>query len=141
MPKISSQTKSFSVPWNRFLAVLVTLIAEQLINVPKILSQDRTQQRTLEPISDTPAPQVVEELAEVFTHFSQDGVQQRFAEQIFEIPAIHSLTEKISEKVVSTLSGQSCEAQNHQDDSAKINHQDVLSRSMTITTNTMIMKQ
>ena len=34
------------------LAVLVTLIVEQLVEVPKTVSQDRTQQRTLEQISD-----------------------------------------------------------------------------------------
>ena len=86
MPKISSQTESCSVPGNRFLAVPATLIVEQLVEVPKTVSQDRIQQRTLQQIPDTPGPQVVEELVEVFTHFSQDAHQQRFAEQIFEVP-------------------------------------------------------
>ena len=60
VPKISCQTESCSAPWNRFLAVLVTLIVEQLVEVPKFVSQDRIQQRTLEQISDTPVPQVEE---------------------------------------------------------------------------------
>ena len=79
----------------------MTLIVEQLVEVPKFVSQDRIQQRTLEQISDIPVPQVLEELVEVFTHFSQDGVQQHLAEQIFKIRAI-SITEKIIEKVVNT---------------------------------------
>ena len=73
-------------------------------------------------ISDIPVPQVVEELVEVVTLSPRTGLARR--EQ-----------------------GQSCEAQNHRDDGAettrhpgKINHQDGLSRSVTITTNTKIMK-
>ena len=74
------------MPWNRFLAVPVALIVEQLVEVSKFVSQDRIQQWTLEQISDIRV--LVEELVEVFTHFSQDWVQHRCAEQIFEIPAI-----------------------------------------------------
>ena len=63
-------------------------LLQQFVEVPKTVSQDRIQQRTLEQISDTPVPQVVEELVEVITVFVQDRVQQRFAEQIFATPAI-----------------------------------------------------
>ena len=62
VPKISSQTESCGVPWNRFLAVPVPRMIEQLVEVPKFVSQERIQQRTLEQIFDTPVPQVVEEL-------------------------------------------------------------------------------
>ena len=61
--RISSQTESCSVPWSRFLAVPAALLVEQLAKVPKFVSKDRIQQRTLEQISDTPFPHVVEELA------------------------------------------------------------------------------
>ena len=88
VPKISSQTESCSVPWNRFLVVRATLVVKQLVEVPKFVFQDRIQQRTLEQISDTPDPQVVEELVKVFTDFSLGGVQHFFVEQIFGIPAI-----------------------------------------------------
>ena len=101
MPNISSHAEFCSVPWSRLLAVQVTFTAEQLVDVPKIVSPDRIQQRTLEQTSDIPVPQVVAKLVEVFTHFSQDGAQQRFSEQIYEIPAT-SLAEKISEQVVNT---------------------------------------
>ena len=52
VPKISSQTESCSVPWNRFLAVPATVVVKQLVGVPKFVFQDRMQQRTLERISD-----------------------------------------------------------------------------------------
>ena len=68
--------------------------AEQLVEVPKTVPQDRIQQRTVEQIVDAPVPQAVEELAEVFRVFSQDRIQQRTLEQI--IPAT-SLAEMIVE--------------------------------------------
>ena len=37
VPKISSQTETCIVPWNRFLAVPVTLVVEQLVEVPKFV--------------------------------------------------------------------------------------------------------
>ena len=52
VPKISSQTESCSVPWNRFLAVPATVVVKKLVEVPKFVSQDRILQRTLEQISD-----------------------------------------------------------------------------------------
>ena len=66
---------------------------EQFVDVPKIVSQDRTEQRTVEQISDIPVPQVVKELLEIFKVFSEDRVQQRFF-----LLAI-SLAEKISGKL------------------------------------------
>ena len=100
VPKISSQTESCSVPWNRFLAVPVPRMIEQFVEVPKTVSQDRIQQRTLEQISDTPVPQVVEEQVfkvfsqnRVFILFTQDVFQHRFVKLIFKTLAM-SPTEK-----------------------------------------------
>ena len=59
VPKISSQTESCSVQWNRFLAVPVPRMIEQFVEVPKFVSQGRIQQRTPKQISDTLVPQVV----------------------------------------------------------------------------------
>ena len=50
VPQISSQTAFCSVPSNMFLAVPVPRMTEQFVDVLKIVSQDRTQQRTLEQI-------------------------------------------------------------------------------------------
>ena len=59
----------------------------QLLEVPKIIPQDRIQQRTVEQIVDVPVPQVVEELAEVFKVYSRDEVHKRFVEQTIETPS------------------------------------------------------
>ena len=91
-PRSQAKTESCRKPRSRFLAVPVTLIVEQLVDVPT---------PCLKTESSTQVQHVVEGLVEVFTHFSQDRVEQPLAELICESPAI-SPTEKISEKVVNT---------------------------------------
>ena len=56
------------------------------MEVPKIISQDRIQERTVKQIVDIPVPQAVEELVEVSKVSFQDRVQQRFGRQIIETP-------------------------------------------------------
>ena len=92
MPKISSQTEFCSVLSNRFLAVPVPHMIEQFVEVPKFVSQDRIQHRTLEQISDTPVPQLVEELVGLHS-FPPGWGSTPFCELIFETLAI-SPTEK-----------------------------------------------
>ena len=85
--------------------------AEQLVEVLKIVLQDRVQQRTVEQIVDAPVLQAVEELAEVSKVFSQDRIQQRIVEQtisaiplaekIVELPVIQ--TEEKTQQGVNTL--------------------------------------
>ena len=70
--------------------------AEQLVEVPKTVLQDRIQQRTVEQIVDVPVPQVLKELAEVSKSFRRDRIQQRSVEQSSETPAT-SLAEMIVE--------------------------------------------
>ena len=72
------------------------VLVPKMVELPKIVSQDRIQQRTVGQIVDVPVPQAVEELAEVFRVFSQDRIQQRAVEQTIDTPAI-SLVEKIVE--------------------------------------------
>ena len=71
---------------------------EQILDVlvPETAKQlmEVPEQRTVEQIVDAPVPQAVEELADVFKVFSQDRIQQRAVEQTIEIPAV-SLDEKI----------------------------------------------
>ena len=67
-------------------------VAEQVLEVPEISSQDREVHGTVEQIVDAPVMQAVEELVEVSKVFSQDRIQQRIVEQT--IPAI-SLAETI----------------------------------------------
>ena len=81
------------------LDVTMPEMVKQLVEVPKIISQDRIQQRTVKQIVGIPVPQVVEEVVEVCKVSSQDRVQQRFGRQIIETPSI-SLAEKIVEMPV-----------------------------------------
>ena len=74
----------------QILDVPVLEKADQLVEVPKTVSQDRIQQRTVEQIVDVPFPQAAEEPAEFLKVFSQDRVQ------LLENPAI-PLAEKIVE--------------------------------------------
>ena len=48
--RLQAKTESCSAHWNRFLAVPATVIVEALVNVPKFVSQDRIQQRTLQSV-------------------------------------------------------------------------------------------
>ena len=65
--------------------------AEQLAEVPKIVSQDRIQQRSVEHTFDILDPQDGEELAESLKVFSQDTVEQRYGGQIIEPLQFYSL--------------------------------------------------
>ena len=60
--------------------VPVPEMAQQLVEAPKTVSQDRIQRRTVERIADIPVPKVAEELVEKV--LSQDRDQQRSAEEI-----------------------------------------------------------
>ena len=73
--------------------------AHRTVEVSKIVSQDRIQQRTAEQITDTPVPQVAEEVIEMFNMFSQDRVQQRMVAQTTETPST-SLDEEIMEHTI-----------------------------------------
>ena len=63
----------------QFLDVPVPRLIEHLVDVPKIVVQDRIQQLTFQQFADIPALQEVE--VPVFKVFTQDRVQQRFVEQ------------------------------------------------------------
>ena len=55
----------------------VPQVVEQIIEVPKISSQDCILQRTVERVLDVPVPQIIEEVVEVPKIVSQDRIQQR----------------------------------------------------------------
>ena len=52
------------------LDVFVPEMVEQLVKLPKTVSQDGIRQRTAERIADIPVPQTLEELVEVLQGFS-----------------------------------------------------------------------
>ena len=94
-PKIQSRDRILQCTVEQILDVPVPGKAEQLVEEPKTIPQDRIQQRTVEHITaDTPVPQDVEELGEFFKAVSQDRVQWLenpavpLAEKIVELPVI-----------------------------------------------------
>ena len=86
------------------LDVFVPEMVEQLVKLPKTVSEDGIQQRTAERIADIPVPQTVEELVEVCRVFPQDRSHQCFVEQTDETPDI-SFAEKIVERPVTQTQG------------------------------------
>ena len=62
--------------------VHVPRAVEQVTDVPKTSSRDRTLQCTTEQILDVLVPEMAKQLVEVPETVSQDGIQQRTVEQI-----------------------------------------------------------
>ena len=59
----------------------VSQVVEQVTEVPKTSSRDRTVQCTVEKILDVPVPEMVKQLVEVPKTVSQDRIQQRTVKQ------------------------------------------------------------
>ena len=66
---LASRDLTFQDSVERVLDVGVPEMVEQLVKLPKTVSEDGIQQRIVERIADIPVPQVVEELAEFFKAF------------------------------------------------------------------------
>ena len=80
----------------QILDALVPQMAEQLLEVPKIVLQDQILQSTVEQILDVPVLEKAEQLVEVPEIVSPDRIQQRTVEQIVDasVPqAVEELTE------------------------------------------------
>ena len=65
----------------------VPQMAEQLLDVPKIISQCRILQQTL----DILVPQVVEEILEVIKVILQERISERIVEQIVDVSGFREL--------------------------------------------------
>merc|ERR1712032_363258 len=61
-------------------------VVEEIVEIAKIISQERVQQRTVEQVVDVPVPQVVEEIVEIAKIIPQERVQQRTVEQVVDVP-------------------------------------------------------
>ena len=68
-------------------------MAEQLLEVPKIVLQDQILQGTVEQIFDVPVLEKAEQLVEVPKTVPQDRIQQRTVEQIFDAPVPQAVEE------------------------------------------------
>ena len=80
--------------------VLAPETVEQLVKLPKTVSENGIQERTVDhTAADIPVLQVAEELVEASKVFPEDRIQQRFAEQTIDTPGI-SLAEKVVEMPV-----------------------------------------
>ena len=76
--------------------VCVSQVVEQVTEVPKTSSRDRSLQCTTEQILDVPVPEMVKQLVEVPKTVLQDRIQQRTVEQIVDVPfpqAVEELAE------------------------------------------------
>ena len=149
-----AKTESCSVPWNQFLAVPVPRVIEQFVEVPKFVSQDRTQQRTLTQISDTPVPQVVEELVEGLRSLLPGWGSTAFGGADFRnLSNVTHLedqcegrdharsTRRMLTPLWETLHTNAQSPEKSMNVRSVKVYDDVLSRNMTITTNNKIMKQ
>ena len=67
----------------------------QVLDVPKISSQDRDLHGTVEQIPDVPVPEMVEQLVKLPKTESDDRTQQRTAECIVNIPVSQSVVELV----------------------------------------------
>ena len=75
----------------------VPQMAEQLLEVPKIISQCRILQQTL----DILVPQVVEEILEVIKVILQERISERIVEQIVDVSGSESLAATLASEVAS----------------------------------------
>ena len=76
-------------------------VATQLVEVPKIVSQDKIPQRTAEQVMDIPVPQVVEEIIEVYEVFDRDGNGFISAADLRHV--MTNLGEKLTDEFLSLL--------------------------------------
>ena len=77
----------------QILDALVPQIAEQLLEVPKIVLQDQILQGTVEQILDVLVLEKAEQLVEVPKTVPQDRIQQRTVEQIVDAPVPQAVEE------------------------------------------------
>ena len=103
--EVSSRDRISQYTIEHTLDVPMLEMLKQLVEVPKTISQNRIQQRTMKQIVDDPVVQivqipqvhVVEKTAEIPVmtqrHISRDGVQQRTVEQIVDAPVPQTVKE------------------------------------------------
>ena len=77
----------------RICEQIVSQVAEQDTEAPKTSSRDRTLQRAVEQIPDVLVPEVVTQLLEVPKIIPQDRIQQRTVEQIVDAPVPQTVKE------------------------------------------------
>ena len=66
--------------------VHVPEIMEEIVEVAKIVQQERDQQHIVEEIVDAPVPQFLEEMVEVIKAIPQERISERIFEQVVNVP-------------------------------------------------------
>ena len=75
------------------LDVCMSQVVEQVGEVPKTSSRNRTSHCTAEQALDVPVPEIVKQVVEVPETVSQDRIQQRTVEQIADAPVPQAMEE------------------------------------------------
>ena len=97
---LASQDRNLLGTVEQIPDVFALEMVEQLVELPKTVSDNGIQERTVEHITaDIPVLQVAEELVEASKVFPEDRIRQRFAEHTIAAPGI-SLDGKVVEVLV-----------------------------------------
>ena len=85
-PQVVKRTIEVPKMAEQILDVLVPDTVEQLVKLPKTISEDKIQERTARGMADIPVPQVVKGLEKVSRVFSQDKIEQRYGRRDHKNP-------------------------------------------------------
>ena len=66
----------------------VPKVVDKIIEVVRLIPQERVQQRTVEQILHVPVPQVVEEIAAVVQIILQERISKRIIDRIVDVPVV-----------------------------------------------------
>ena len=75
----------------------------EIIEVVRLIPQERVQQHTVEQIVDVPVPQVVEEIAEVVQIIHQERISERIIDRIVDVPVVMQRQEPTIQTVQKTV--------------------------------------
>ena len=66
----------------------VPQVMEEIVEVVRLIPQERVQQPTVEQIVDFSGPQVVEEIVEVVQIIHQERISERIIDRIVDVPVV-----------------------------------------------------
>ena len=64
------------------------VIIEEIVEVVRLIQQERIQQRTVEQTVDVPVPQVVEEMVDVLQIILLERISERIIDRIVDVPVV-----------------------------------------------------